>query len=96
MHFGAIDYESEIFINGHSLGIHQGGYDEISLDVTPYLNGTNAQEVIVRVYDPTDSGGQPRGKQEIPPHKLLIMYSRLPASGRQYGWNRLKIAVLRI
>lgn len=79
MHFGAIDYESEIFINGRSLGIHQGGYDEISLDVTPYLNGTNAQEVIVRVYDPTDSGGQPRGKQEIPPHKLLIMYT--PVTG---------------
>ncbi len=79
MHFGAIDWESEIFINGKSLGIHQGGYDEISHDITPYLLGNREQEVIVRVYDPTESYGQPRGKQENPPHRNLIMYT--PVTG---------------
>ena len=79
MHFGAIDWESEIFINGKSLGIYRGGYDEISLDITPYLIGKKEQEVIVRVFDPTESYGQPRGKQENPPHGNLIMYT--PVTG---------------
>jgi len=81
IHFGAIDWESEIFINGKSLGIHKGGYDEISYDITPYLNknSNKGQEVIVRVFDPTESAGQPRGKQENPPHGNLIMYT--PVTG---------------
>lgn len=78
MHFGAIDWESEIFINGKSLGMHKGGYDEIIHDITPYLI-KGKQEVIVRVFDPTEGYGQPRGKQEIPPHGLLIMYT--PVTG---------------
>lgn len=79
MHFGAIDWESEIFINGKSLGVHKGGYDEISHDITSYLNSEAEQEVIVRVYDPTETYGQPRGKQENPPHQHLIMYT--PVTG---------------
>lgn len=79
LHFGAIDWESEVFINGKSVGVHQGGYDEISYDITPYLDRNNEQELIVRVYDPTESAGQPRGKQENPPHEHLIMYT--PVTG---------------
>ena len=79
IHFGAIDWESEIYINGKSLGIHKGGYDEISYDITPYLGNGKEQELTVRVYDPTESYGQPRGKQENPPHKILIMYT--PVTG---------------
>ncbi len=79
LHFGAIDWETEVFINGKGVGIHRGGYDEISYDITPYLNGKKEQEVIVRVYDPTESSGQPRGKQENPPHGNLIMYT--PVTG---------------
>lgn len=79
LHAGAIDWESELFINGKSLGIHKGGYDEITHDITPYLNPAGEQEVIVRVYDPTEAYGQPRGKQENPPHGNLIMYT--PVTG---------------
>ncbi len=78
-HMGAVDWESELYINGKSLGIHLGGYDEITRDITPYLHPTGEQEVIVRVYDPTENYGQPRGKQEKPPHNLLIMYT--PVTG---------------
>ena len=67
LNFGAVDWESEVYINGTSLGIHKGGYDPFSFDVTPYLVGTGAQELIVRVYDPTDAYGQPRGKQTTMP-----------------------------
>ena len=75
LHFGAIDWESEIFINGESVKLHQGGYDEIDVDITPYLKKGKTQELIVRVYDPTEKLGIPRGKQENPPHGLLIMYT---------------------
>lgn len=79
LHFGAVDWESEIYVNGKSVGIHRGGYDPFKYDITQYLQGKGEQELIVRVYDPTQIKGQPRGKQEIPPHANLIMYT--PVTG---------------
>ena len=73
LHFGAVDYESEVFINGKSLGIHKGGYDPFSFDITSALTKTGEQEIAVRVFDPTDNGGQPRGKQTL--HPQGIMYT---------------------
>ncbi len=71
IHFGAIDWESEVYINGVSMGIHKGGYDEITYDITDYLVGSGDQEVIVRVYDPTRDFGQPRGKQTTAPGGIM-------------------------
>ena len=71
IHFGAVDYESEVFMNGNSLGIHQGGYDPFSLDVTPFLITKGEQVLTVRVYDPTDKGGYPRGKQTLNPQGIM-------------------------
>ena len=77
LHFDAVDYQTEVFINGQSLGVHKGGYDPFMFDITSYLVGTGSQEVTVKVYDPTDAGGQPRGKQTLNPGG--IMYT--PTSG---------------
>lgn len=77
LHFGAVDYEAEVFVNGKRVGVHRGGYDAFSFDVTEYLRSSGPQELIVRVYDPTDMGGQPRGKQSTNPE--YIMYT--PATG---------------
>jgi beta-galactosidase/beta-glucuronidase len=77
LHFGAVDYESEVFLNGQSLGVHKGGYDPFTLNLTPHLKGSGPQELIVRVFDPTNAGGQPRGKQSLRPGG--IMYT--PCSG---------------
>ncbi|MGQ8335583.1 sugar-binding domain-containing protein [Sunxiuqinia sp. A32] len=71
IHFGAVDYESEVYINGTSLGIHYGGYDPFSYDITDYLNAYGEQDIIVRVYDPTDAGGFPRGKQTLYPGGIM-------------------------
>ncbi len=71
LNFGAVDYESEVYINGKSLGIHKGGYDPFRYDITSYLSGIGIQELIVRVYDPTEAGGQPRGKQTTAPGGIL-------------------------
>lgn len=63
LHFGAVDWETEVLINGKSAGIHRGGYDPFSFDITDFLNSGQNQELTVRVWDPTDEGPQPRGKQ---------------------------------
>jgi hypothetical protein len=77
LHFGAVDYESEVFVNGQSVGIHKGGYDPFSYDITKFLNADGPQELIVRAFNPVDEGGQPRGKQTL--HPGGIMYT--PSTG---------------
>lgn len=62
LHFGAVDWQCEVFINRNSVGTHTGGYCAFSFDITEYLTeGEN--ELVVCVYDPTESGWQQRGKQ---------------------------------
>src|SRR3954466_2466619 len=63
LHFGAVDWESVVWVNGKELGKHQGGYDGFSYDITDELKNSDDQELIVGVWDPTDAGPQPRGKQ---------------------------------
>jgi hypothetical protein len=71
LHLDAVDWESQPFINGQSAGIHRGGYDAATYDITPYLADSGPQELIVRVYDPTDSAGEPRGKQTLYPGGIM-------------------------
>lgn len=63
LHFGAVDWEATVWVNGREVGAHRGGYDEFSFDISPALNATGPQEILVSVWDPTDTGTQPRGKQ---------------------------------
>lgn len=71
LHLDAVDWESEVFVNGTSVGVHQGGYDPITYDITAQLTGSGPQELIVRVYDPTDARGIPRGKQTLYPGGIM-------------------------
>jgi hypothetical protein len=77
LNFGAVDWESEVLVNGKRVGVHRGGYDPFSYDITPYLAAKGPQELIVRVFDPTENGGQPRGKQAT--QGIEIMYT--PSTG---------------
>ena len=70
LHFGGVDWKSEIWINDVYVGSHQGGYDPFSFDITSYLNNKKNQKLVVKVWDPTDEGYQPRGKQTINPHGI--------------------------
>jgi beta-galactosidase/beta-glucuronidase len=63
LHFGAVDWQTEVFINGKSVGTHEGGFDPFSLDITAALQKSPMQDLKIRVWDPTDDGPQPRGKQ---------------------------------
>jgi autotransporter-associated beta strand protein len=75
LHFDAINWRSQIYINGQSVGIHTGGYDPFTYDVTSYLTNTGPQELIVRVYSPVDSSGEPRGKQTLYPAGIMFTSS---------------------
>jgi hypothetical protein len=74
LHLDAVNWRSQIYLNGQSVGIHQGGYDPASYDLTPYLNGTT-NELIVRVYSPEDNAGEPRGKQTLYPGGIMYTSS---------------------
>jgi len=62
LHFGAVDWACTVQVNGKDVGSHKGGYDPFSIDITSALNA-GSNQLTVRVTDPTNAGGQPRGKQ---------------------------------
>ncbi len=66
VHFGAVDWESTVWVNGKELGTHRGGYTPFTYDVTDALTASGPQELVVAVYDPADpkkGAFQPKGKQ---------------------------------
>jgi len=64
LHFGAVDWNTTVYLNNQVVGSHQGGYDGFSFDVTAFLKPAG-NELILAVYDPSDEGFQPNGKQRI-------------------------------
>jgi beta-galactosidase/beta-glucuronidase len=69
LHFGAVDYEAQVFVNGSLVGSHRGGSDNFEFDISDYLKpGANSLEV--QVLDPTSDGAQPRGKQQLNPKSI--------------------------
>ncbi|TZF86485.1 beta-galactosidase (plasmid) [Pedobacter sp. BS3] len=67
LHFDAVDWETTVWLNGKKVGEHRGGSDPFTFDITPYLTAQSSQELVVSVWDPTDTGTQPRGKQMLNP-----------------------------
>jgi hypothetical protein len=63
LNFGAVDWDATVWVNGKEVGKHQGGYDAFTFDITDALNARGENEMVVSVWDPTDAGPQPRGKQ---------------------------------
>jgi hypothetical protein len=63
LNFGAVDWESTVWVNGKKVGTHRGGYDPFTFDITDALNRSGKEEIVLAVWDPTNQGYQPRGKQ---------------------------------
>jgi len=70
LHFGAVDWDTEVFLNDIKIGNHRGGYTPFSFDITPFLNAGGEQKLVVKVFDPTDKGYQPHGKQVNKPEGI--------------------------
>ena len=77
LHFGAVDWQAEVWVNGQKAGVHTGGYSPFSFDVTDLLKKNGKQDMRVKVMDATDQSWQPRGKQIQSPR--TIWYT--PVSG---------------
>jgi beta-galactosidase/beta-glucuronidase len=63
LNFGAVDWQADVWVNDIKVGMHRGGYTPFSFDITPFLQKGAEQKLVVKVWDPTDKGFQPRGKQ---------------------------------
>ena len=70
LNFGAVDWKADVFVNDILIGSHKGGFTPFSFNITPYLTGKNNQKLVVRVWDPSDKGYQPRGKQTSRPEGI--------------------------
>ncbi|MFX1707392.1 glycoside hydrolase family 2 TIM barrel-domain containing protein [Chitinophaga sp. CC14] len=74
LNFGAIDWKATILINKKEVGQHTGGYQNFSYDITDFLKpGSN--EVLIKVYDPSDKGINPHGKQVLNPANIYYTSS---------------------
>jgi hypothetical protein len=67
LNFEASDWETTVWIDGKEAGKHRGGYDPFALNITEYLDKGKNHELLVCIWDPTDKGSQPRGKQVSEP-----------------------------
>ena len=67
LHFGAVDWQATVFLNDRELGSHRGGYDAFTFDITKALKGGGIQELVVSVWEPTDTSWQLHGKQTLHP-----------------------------
>ncbi|MDR0742757.1 MAG: beta-galactosidase, partial [Tannerella sp.] len=70
LNFGAVDWKADVFVNDVMIGSHKGGYTPFSFDITPFLTGKSKHKLVVRVWDPSDKGYQPRGKQVTKPEGI--------------------------
>ena len=67
LNFEASDWETTVWIDGNEAGTHRGGYDPFTFDITGLLADSKEHELLVKVWDPSDKGPQPRGKQVSSP-----------------------------
>ena len=70
LHFGAVDWDTTVWVNGKEVGRHVGGYDPFTFDVTEALKGSGPQEIVVSAWDPTTAGTQAVGKQNLEPRGI--------------------------
>lgn len=76
LNFGAVDWEATVFVNDKLVGRHSGGYQNFSFDITKFLT-SGQNEIKVRVFDPSDQGINPHGKQVLNPSNIYYT----PSSG---------------
>lgn len=76
LHFGAVDYEADIWVNGRLVIHHEGGYTPFCADITHALNPGGRQTLIVHALDDPHDLAKPRGKQDWQPEAHSIWYPR--------------------
>jgi hypothetical protein len=69
LNFGAVTWQTKVWVNGTLLGTHEGGFDAFSFDITTALR-TGANEIVVGVWSPVDAQDIPVGKQRLNPNGI--------------------------
>jgi ribosomal protein S17E len=77
LHFEAVDYETKVWVDGKYVGMHKGGYDHFQFDITGFLSKEQKHEIKIVVWDPTNEGSQPIGKQALPAIKNVTKYTAI-------------------
>lgn len=80
LHFGAVDWFCVVYLNANPVGNHTGGYDSFSFDITDYLAPFD-NELLIYVYDPSNYGDQPNGKQNVNAVRKPGGFQYTPSSG---------------
>jgi ribosomal protein S17E len=75
LHFEAVDYETKLWVDGKYVGMHKGGYDHFQFDITGFLSKEQKHEIKLVVWDPTNEGSQPIGKQALPAIRNVTKYT---------------------
>jgi beta-galactosidase/beta-glucuronidase len=72
LHFGAVDYQAQVWINGHRVAEHTGGHTPFSVAIGALLGGQTEFELVVRAQDDPHDLAKPRGKQDwlAEPHEI--------------------------
>lgn len=76
INFDAVDWKATVYINRKKVGEHTGGYQNFTFDITDYIH-SGKNEVLIKVYDPSDQGPNPHGKQVLNPSNIYYT----PSSG---------------
>lgn len=98
LHFGAVDYDATVFVDGMSVGRHEGGYTPFELDLTDAIAETESFELCVRALDDPHDLTKPRGKQDWQLNPHSIWYPRTTGIWQTVWWervNRTRITQLR-
>lgn len=72
LHFGAVDYHAQVWVDGQAVIEHEGGYTPFSVDITDAVRGRATAELVVRAHDEPADLAKPRGKQDwkLEPHSI--------------------------
>ena len=76
LHFGAVDYHATVWVNGHRVGQHEGGYTPFRFDITDEVDGQETCVIAVRAEDDPADLAKPRGKQDWQRDPHSIWYPR--------------------
>jgi beta-galactosidase/beta-glucuronidase len=72
LHFGAVDYQARVWVNGRRVIKHRGGHTPFYMDISAVLDGNEMLEIVVRATDDPHDLAKPRGKQDwlAEPHEI--------------------------
>ena len=76
LHFGAVDYEAKVWVNGSYVGSHIGGFTPFTFDITSVVKPGENTVVVCAIDDAARNPLQPSGKQSPQYHNFGCMYTR--------------------